>query len=422
MLPASLSARTSRPGMAPTYVRRCPRTSASSRTPPSATRTNSRPIARATDSPREVLPTPGGPTRASTAPLRRPPTTPSPRSSRRLRTARNSVIRSLTSSSPAWSASSTRRASARSSASWVRTPHGSSSTVSTQVRIQPASGDWSLVRSSLSSSLATAFATASGRSACSTRARRSSSSDSALPPWSSRSSFLTACSCWRRRNSRCCLSIPSCTSLRRVSATSSSARCSRASRDDELEPGLDVGGEQDVDLLLLGEVRRVARGVGQQRRVGDHRDAVDELRGAALVQDRGDEALVVAGQREHVVAVRAAVRDLVGGHPQGGAGAGGAGADGGAAGAAQDGGGLAAGQAAELLDGRDGADRGVPALRARDEQQRRTGELGGVHGGADVGGVELDRHDHAGQDDGGVEGQDGEAGGGHGAVAFLEHV
>src|SRR6185369_15658511 len=61
-------ARTSRPGSAPTYVRRWPRISASSRTPPSDTRTNFRPSARATDSPSEVLPTPGGPTSASTAP------------------------------------------------------------------------------------------------------------------------------------------------------------------------------------------------------------------------------------------------------------------------------------------------------------------------------------------------------------------
>src|ERR1700704_4635053 len=64
-------ARTIRPGSAPTYVRRWPRISASSRTPPSDTRTNLRPMARATDSPSDVLPTPGGPTSASTAPLRR---------------------------------------------------------------------------------------------------------------------------------------------------------------------------------------------------------------------------------------------------------------------------------------------------------------------------------------------------------------
>ncbi|KAG1223048.1 hypothetical protein G6F68_020455 [Rhizopus microsporus] len=51
------------PGMEPMYVRRWPRISASSRTPPKAMRTNLRFVALAMDWPREVLPTPGGPTR-----------------------------------------------------------------------------------------------------------------------------------------------------------------------------------------------------------------------------------------------------------------------------------------------------------------------------------------------------------------------
>ena len=49
------------PGSAPMYVRRWPRISASSRTPPSDWRTNLRPSARAIDCPRLVLPVPGGP-------------------------------------------------------------------------------------------------------------------------------------------------------------------------------------------------------------------------------------------------------------------------------------------------------------------------------------------------------------------------
>ena len=50
-----------RPGSAPTYVRRWPRMSASSRAPPSEMRTYLRPIARAIDFAIDVLPTPGGP-------------------------------------------------------------------------------------------------------------------------------------------------------------------------------------------------------------------------------------------------------------------------------------------------------------------------------------------------------------------------
>src|SRR6056297_789436 len=57
------------PGMAPIYVRLWPLISASSRTPPSDRRANSRPVARATDLATEVLPTPGGPTRQRIGPL-----------------------------------------------------------------------------------------------------------------------------------------------------------------------------------------------------------------------------------------------------------------------------------------------------------------------------------------------------------------
>ena len=58
-----------RPGSAPMYVRRWPRISASSRTPPSETRMNSRPSDRAIDLPSDVLPTPGGPTRQRIGPF-----------------------------------------------------------------------------------------------------------------------------------------------------------------------------------------------------------------------------------------------------------------------------------------------------------------------------------------------------------------
>ena len=50
-------------------MRRCPRISASSRTPPSDMRTKRRPSARAIDLPSEVLPTPGGPTKHRIGPL-----------------------------------------------------------------------------------------------------------------------------------------------------------------------------------------------------------------------------------------------------------------------------------------------------------------------------------------------------------------
>jgi len=58
----------SRPGMLPMYVRRCPRMSASSFTPPKEIRMKRRFRAPAMDDAREVLPTPGGPTKHKTGP------------------------------------------------------------------------------------------------------------------------------------------------------------------------------------------------------------------------------------------------------------------------------------------------------------------------------------------------------------------
>ena len=81
------------------YVRRCPLISASSRMPPSDMRTNSRFSERAIDSPIDVLPVPGGPISVRIAPDFLSGSIP--RSSRSLRTAMYSTIRSLTSSSPA---------------------------------------------------------------------------------------------------------------------------------------------------------------------------------------------------------------------------------------------------------------------------------------------------------------------------------
>ena len=57
------------PGIAPMYVRRCPRISASSCIPPSEIRANLRPSARAMLLPSEVLPMPGGPTKHRIGPF-----------------------------------------------------------------------------------------------------------------------------------------------------------------------------------------------------------------------------------------------------------------------------------------------------------------------------------------------------------------
>ena len=159
----SRSARTSRPGSAPMYVRRWPRISASSCTPPSDMRTNSR-LRRARSDFDGRLARAGGPISVRMAPDRLSSATP--RSWRSLRTA-IPTIRSLTSSSPAWSASST-RALTGSRRSSERLPHGTAEPVE-------ACGSSTLHRSRHPS----APAGPSSRSACSrtssaSRTRRSS--------------------------------------------------------------------------------------------------------------------------------------------------------------------------------------------------------------------------------------------------------
>ena len=165
---------------------------------------------------------------------------------------------------------------------------------------------------------------------------------------------------------------------------------------DEGETGGDVGGLEQLALLLVGQVRRVAGQVGELGRVADLLDGVDDLPGVAPLQDRDDDLLVVVGQVADGVGDRL-VLDGLGLDPQRGAGSGDAGADPGAAAGAQHGGLFAAGQPADLLDlGDDAVDR-VAVGQPRGQQQLavRAG-AGGVDDGAGVA-VELDRHDHAGQ-------------------------
>ncbi len=169
--PASLMARTMRPGSAPTYVRRWPRISASSRTPPSATRTNLRPSARATDSPSEVLPTPGGP--ASSDDRAGAPAADDLQAALGAAGADREVLHDPLLDLVEAVVVGVEHGPGGEHVVDVLggDPHGSSRTVSSQVRIQAASGFCSLERSSLSTSFSAAARTCSGRSAASTRPR-----------------------------------------------------------------------------------------------------------------------------------------------------------------------------------------------------------------------------------------------------------
>jgi hypothetical protein len=103
----------------------------------------------------------------------------------------------------------------------VRSFHGSSRTVSSQVGSSPTSGDCSAVRSSLSTRQR-GLATWSGRSAASTRAR--SRPARCRRRCSARAAPADRASCWRSRNSRCWGSMPS-GPLRWSRQRPSTARC-----------------------------------------------------------------------------------------------------------------------------------------------------------------------------------------------------
>ncbi len=213
-----------------------------------------------------------------------------------------------------------------------------------------------------------------------------------------------AASCSRSRNSRWRLSMPSRTSSRIFSDTSSSASCARAHSVTSVQTRRDVGRLEQLPLLLGGQVRRVAGHVGELGRVGDPLHGVDDLPGVALLEDRDHQALVLGGLLAVVLGGFGLV-DQFGLDPQRRAGSGHAGPDAGAGVGAQDGGRLAAGQPAHLLDGRDGAVGRVAVRQPGGDQQLAVGAgAGGLDRGAS-GVVQLDRHDHAGQDDGVGQGQ-----------------
>ncbi len=163
-----------------------------------------------------------------------------------------------------------------------------------------------------------------------------------------------------------------------------------------------VGVLQELELLGRGQPRRVAGAVGEHRGVLDLVDGVDDLPGAALLHHRGRQGLVLLGQ---LLGALVSGDDLHRGRldPQGRAGAGGAGADAHPLDTAQDGGGLASGKPSDLLDDGGDAHRAVLAVDAWNKQHPGLALLrggpGGVDGGAHLGVRQVERNDHAGEDD-----------------------
>src|SRR5664279_2972099 len=266
---------TMRPGSAPTYVRRWPRISASSRTPPRATRTNLRPRARATLSPSDGLPTPGGPTSTITAPEPRPPTTCRPRWARRLRTARYSTIRSLTSSSPCG----------------ARLPRD------LQHGVQPGT-DPARFRALVAGPLQPADL-AQRRLADLARqigllhpgAEIICAVRFALAEFLADRGQLLA-----QQELALALLHPVPDVLTDLLGDVHLGQVGAGPTDQQLEATLDLRGLQHLTLLFSGEVRGPAGRVGQLGRLGHLLDGVDHLPGVTLLQVRDDQRLVFCGK------------------------------------------------------------------------------------------------------------------------------
>ena len=169
---------------------------------------------------------------------------------------------------------------------------------------------------------------------------------------------------------------------------------------DELGQALlDLNGLEQEQLLLERQIRGVAGQVSELARFGHALDRIDDLPGSPLLKDRDDDVLVLTGELAHGLAAADLLEHLCldpqrrsrSGHPRANAGA----RDG-----PQHGGRLTTGELAELVDRRNDADDGVPAVETgNDEDLVLTSRVGGVDGRLPLRVVEGDGHDHAWQHD-----------------------
>jgi hypothetical protein len=243
-------------------------------------------------------------------------TTCRPRSARRARTARYSTMRSLTSSRPWWSASRTARAALTSVESSVVTPQGSSSTVSSQVRIHPDSGLCSLARSSLSTSRSRASRTPSGTvGGLDPGAVVVSAVGLALAELLADGGQLLA-----QQELALALLHPFPHVRADLVGHLDLGEMLAGPGDDGLEALVDVGRLQQLALAVVGQVRRVPGRVRDGARIGHGVHGVDDLPRLATLEQRDDKALVLLSELARTVADRLGDRlDL---DPQGGARAG----------------------------------------------------------------------------------------------------
>src|SRR3954447_11165958 len=360
-------------------------------------RTNSRPMARAIDSPIEVLPVPGGPMSVRIAPERL--SAAMPRSSRSFLTATYSTMRSLTSGRPAWSGSSTSRGAVGAGEDVA----GAGGVELFLGPLVPRHGDEPVEvgpdRLGLAGLLAGALqALQLAPGPLAPLVGHAGLGDLGAVVLADGGVVLAELAADRLHLlAQDVLALLLGGALFDVLADALAhlqfGEPLALTGEGQLEARRDVDGLQQLDLLLEGQVRGVARRVGQRARLGDGaHPGGDAAVVATQLEDLLDGGAVLALELARAAVdghVVDALLDLDAQAP-GVIGVGGAGD---AAGDALEHRAMtAAGEADALRDGRDGADGGVLALVARDEQDALL--TGGVHRQGDV---------HRGEDDGVVE-------------------
>ena len=235
------------------------------------------------------------------------------------------------------------------------------------------------------------LATASGMPASAIFVRYSSTTEPASSPSSRRIDSI----CLRRKYSRCCFSAPDSTSSRMRLADLQLGQPLALEAQRQLEALGDVERLQQLDLLLEGEVGRVARRVGERAGLGDR--AQERGRRGSSAPRSSRISSTTARYSRSSSRVRPSTGSSSGcsvdldAQAAGGVGVRGAGDAAGDAG--QRDGAAAAGQADAVGDLGDRADLGVLALVARDEQDALL-----------VADVDRERDVHGREDDGVVQG------------------
>ena len=255
-----------------------------------------------------------------------------------------------------------------------------------------ASPDCSPMRSSRPSSLSACSRTSSGMPASSILVRYSSTTFAESSP----SSRWIDSICLRRKYSRCCLLGAGLDVLADAAADLQLGQAVALDADRELQALGDVDGLEDLDLVLEGDVGRVADGVGQRARLGDRaQERADALVGAARLEDLLDDGAVLALEITGAPVDRDGVGSLLDLDAQAAEGIGAGGAGDAAHLAGEGHGAAAAGQPDAIGDVRDRPD--LRELRAVTGDEQHALVVADVHG---------QRHVHRGEHDRVVEGDE----------------